>query len=92
MRWESESALREVIAARKGELESQMMTLPDNASEPSEEMLTAMMELAELESELDFLRDNHPGSGEPDAPVRAPVNPAPRRNSGSIALPEPDFE
>jgi hypothetical protein len=90
MRWESETALRGLIEERTRELESEMMNLLDGASEPSEKMLTAMMELADLNSELEFLRDNRPGSGEPDAPVCAPLNPVPRLNSGSIALPEPD--
>ncbi len=92
MRWESEAALRELIEARKRELESQMMALRDDASEPSEETLTALIDLDGLISELEFLRDNGPDSGEPDAVVGVPLNPLPRLNSGAIALPEPDFE
>jgi hypothetical protein len=93
VRWESETALRELIEVRTREFESEMlnlMHLPDDASEPSEVMLTAMMELADLTSELEFLRDSRPGSGEPDAPVCVPLNPRPCLNSGSVALPEPD--
>jgi hypothetical protein len=92
MRWESEAALRELIEARNRELDSQMMTLTDDASELSEEMLTAMMELADLMSELEFLRENLPDSGEPDAAVGVPLNPLARLNSGAVALPEPDLE
>jgi len=92
MHWPSETALRDSIEARTRELASEMMNLPDGAAEPSEEMLTAMMELADLESELEFLRERRPDSGEPDVPVGAPAKPLPRLNSGAIALPEPDIE
>jgi hypothetical protein len=67
-----------------------MMNFPHGASEPPEDILTAMIELEDLRSELEFLRDNRPGSDEPDAFVCAPLNPLPRLNSGAIALPEPD--
>jgi hypothetical protein len=90
MRWKSEIALRELIEDRTQELASEMMKLPDGASEPPEEMLTAMIELEDLRSEFEFLRDNRPGSGEPDALVCAPLNPVPSLNSGTIALPEQD--
>jgi len=90
MSWDSETALRELIEDRTQELASEMMNLPDGASEPSEEMLTAIIELEDLRGELEFLRDNRPGSGEPDALVCVPLNPLPRLNSGTIALPEPD--
>jgi hypothetical protein len=89
MRRESETALRELIEDRTRKLASEMMDLPVGASEPSEETLTAMIELEDLRSELEFLRDNRPGS-EPDALVCAPLNPLPHLNSGTIALPEPD--
>jgi hypothetical protein len=92
MRLENEAALRELIAARKRELESRIMALPDDASEVSEEMLTSMMELADLESELELLRGNRPDSGDPDAPVGVPLKPLPSHNSGAVALPKPDLE
>ena len=63
-----------------------MMERPDGASEPPEEMWPAMMELFDLESELEFLRNNRPDSGEPDALVGTPLKPLPHLNSGSIAL------
>jgi hypothetical protein len=90
MRWESETALRELIEHRRQELASEMMKLPLGASGPSEDVLTAMIELEDLRSELEFLSDNRHGSDEPDAFVRAPLNPLPHLNSGAIALPEPD--
>src|SRR5215469_5845976 len=89
MRWESEAALRELIEGRTQELASEMMNLPDGASEPPERMLTAMIELEDLHSELEFLRGNPPDSDGPDAFVCAPLNPLPHLNSGAIALPEP---
>jgi hypothetical protein len=45
MRWKSESALRQSIKDRTEELVSEMMKLPDGASEPPEEMLTVIIEL-----------------------------------------------
>jgi hypothetical protein len=62
---ESETALRELIEDRTRKLASEMMDLPEGASEPSEGMLTAMIELADLRRELEFVRDNRPGPDEP---------------------------
>jgi hypothetical protein len=90
MRWKSETVLRELIEDRTQELASEMMKLSDGASEPPEEMLTAMIELGDLRSELESLWDKRPASGESDALVCAPLNPVPSLNSGTIALPEPD--
>jgi hypothetical protein len=67
MRWESETVLRELIEHLTQELASEMMNLPNGASEPPEEMLTAMIELEDLRSELEFLRGNRPGSYGPEA-------------------------
>jgi hypothetical protein len=43
-------------------------------------------------AKLQLLHDDHPDSGEPDAPVGVPRNPRPSLHSGAIALPEPEFE
>jgi hypothetical protein len=67
MRWESEAALRELIEERTQEIASAMMNLPDGAAEPPEQKLTAMIELEDLQSELEFLRGSAPDSDEPDA-------------------------
>jgi hypothetical protein len=67
MCWESEAALRELIEERTQEIASAMMNLPDGASEPPEQKLTAMIELEDLQSELEFLRGSAPDSDEPDA-------------------------
>ena len=90
MPWESETDLRKSINNLTQALESEMMNLSHGASEPSEDMLTVMVELEDLHNELQFLRDNRAGSDEPDALVFAPPNPLPHLNSGTIALPEPD--
>ena len=92
MRGESEAALRELIEAPNRLLESAMMNAPVGASEPSEEVLTALIDLDGLISELEYLRDNRLDSDEPDTPVAVPLNPLPLLNSGAVALPEPDFE
>ena len=52
---------------RTQELASAMINFPDGASEPPEQMLTAMIELEDLQSELEFLRGSAPDSDEPDA-------------------------
>ena len=67
-----------------------MMNLPDGASVPSEDLITAMVEAEDLRNELEFLQSDSTDSGEPDALVGAPIKPLPHRNSGAIALPEPD--
>jgi hypothetical protein len=90
MRWTSETALRELIEDHTQKLASEMMNLADGATEPPEEMLTAMIELEDLRSWLELLRDNRPESDEPDALVSAPLQPPPGLHSGTIALPEPD--
>jgi len=92
MRWESETALRELIEHRTKKLLSEitMMNLPHGASELPEEMLTTMVELEDLRSDLEFLLDNRRDSAEPDAFVCAPLTPQPHLNSGAIALPAPD--
>jgi hypothetical protein len=55
MRWDSETILREWIEDRTRQLASEIMNLPDGASELSEEMLTAVIELGDLHSELSSL-------------------------------------
>ena len=92
MRTERESAVRELIEARTRKLTSEMMKLPIGASEPPEEMLTAMIELDDLQSKLEALSEDGPDSGEPQVPVSVPFEPRPHLNCGAIALPVPDEE
>jgi hypothetical protein len=87
MRGEREIAVRELIKNRTQELASGMTKLPQGASEPSEEMLAAMIELEDLQSELEVLSDDAQDSGEPQVGVRAPLNPQPHLKSGAVALP-----
>ncbi len=86
MKWRSESELTVLIESREKEVASLMMDLPDAASEPSEELLTAWVELADLENELQFVRGNPPPSWDSVVPV--PVKPFPGLNSEAITLPE----
>jgi hypothetical protein len=93
MRWESEFELKELIEHRTNELSSKMMSLSDGprgAFELSEDVLTAMIELDDLESDFEFWFDNPPNSDEPEPGVRAPLKPPPHLNSAAIAIPEPD--
>jgi hypothetical protein len=93
VRWDSKFALKEVIEHRRNELSSTMMSLldgPPGAFELPEDVLAAMIELEDLESEFKFWLDNPPDSDEPDLGVRAPLKPPPHLNSAAIALPEPD--
>jgi len=78
-----------MIDRRMQELTS-IMNLSDDEPLPSDKLVTAIMELEDLRSELEFLRDDSPDSDEPDAFVGAPLNPPPHLNSGAIELPEPD--
>jgi hypothetical protein len=58
-------------------LQELMMNLPDGASAPSEDLITAIVEAEDLRNELEFLQNDSSDSGEPDAFVRAPVKPLP---------------
>ena len=60
-----------------------MENLPEGASVPSEDLITAMVEIEDLHNELEFLRNDSPDSGEPDAFVGAPVKPVPHLNPGT---------
>jgi hypothetical protein len=87
---EREAALEEMIEQRTQLLAAQMENLPRGASRPNEELLATLFDLDDLGRELDFLRENPDDSEEPPAFVCAPVNAPPHRNSGAVALPEPD--
>jgi hypothetical protein len=87
---EREVATRERLRAQESRLQELMMNLPDGASVPSEDLITAMVEAEDLRNELEFLQNDSTDSGEPDAVVGAPIKPLPHLNSGAIALPEPD--
>ena len=63
-----------------------MRNLPEGASVPSEDLITAVVEIEDLRKELEFLRSDSSDSGEPDAFVGAPVKPVPHLHSGAIAL------
>ena len=69
-----------------------MMSLsdgPPGAFDLPEDVLTAMIELDDLESDCEFWFDNPPDSDGEDPGVRAPLKPPPHFNSTAIALPEP---
>ena len=83
MDWRSESELVELIEQRKGEL------FQEGSQGDSLSTLTAMVELADLENELEFVRSAQAPPQEPDAPVRVPIDRKPNL-SGAIALPEPE--
>lgn len=90
MRAERESVLRELIEDRTRKLSSEMTQLPVGASEPPEEVLTAMFELDELQDELQAVIED--GSDFGESPVCVPLEPLPNLNSGAIALPVPAEE
>ena len=87
---ERELATRERLRTQEFRLQELMMNLPEGASVPSEDLITAMVEIEDLRNELEFLQDDSSDSGEPDAFVGAPIKPFPHLNSGAIALPESD--
>jgi hypothetical protein len=87
---ERELATRERLCAQESRLQELMKNLPEGASVPSEDLITAMVEIEDLRNELEFLQNDASDSGEPDAFVGAPVKPVPHLNSGTIALPESD--
>jgi hypothetical protein len=90
MDWERELATRERLRTQEFRLQEQMMNLPEGASVPSEELITAMIEVEDLRNELEFLQSDSSDSAEPDAFVGAPIKPLVGLSSGAIALPEPD--
>jgi len=85
--WETELELRRLIAHREQELAAMMMNAPTGASELSDGCLTALTELDDLLSELEF-RFGGP-SDEIEAAVRVPLKPLPHLNNAGVAIPEP---
>jgi hypothetical protein len=85
---ERKLATRERLRAQESRLQELMENLPEGASVPSGDLMTAMVEIEDLRNELEFLHNDSSDSGEPDAFVGAPIKPLPHRNSGAIALPE----
>jgi hypothetical protein len=83
MAWRTESLLLELIKYREQELAA-------DADTGGDEWLRAYVELADLQSELEFMRDNPAALDDPDALVYSPLKPRPHHSSGAIALPEPD--
>ena len=67
-----------------------MAALVNGTPELHEEILAASIELEELRSEPDFVRDNPTDSGAWNSFVSAPIKPQPTLNSGAVALPEPE--
>ena len=66
------------------------VSLPEGASLPPDDLITAMIELEDLRNQLEFLQNGSSDSGEPDAFVGAPIKPPSHLNSGAITLQEPD--
>jgi hypothetical protein len=90
---EKERAMRQLLERRKQEILSTVMAdIPEESGAfvPPEDMISAMIEVADLENQLECLRGdsaNPEGSG---AFVDAPLKPLPPDRSGAIALPEPE--
>jgi hypothetical protein len=87
---ERELATRELLSAQEFRLHELMTSLFEGASEPQDELITAMVELEDLRSQLEFLQSDPSDTGEPGAFVSAPIKPPSHLNSGAIILPEPD--
>jgi hypothetical protein len=85
-----ELATRERLGGQEFRLQELMMNLPEGASVPSGDLMTALVEIEDLRNELEFLQNDSSESGEPDAFVGVPLEPLPHLNSGAIALPESD--
>ena len=83
-------AAREKLRAQELRWRALTMDLPEGASDPGEDLMAAMVDFRELQSDLEFLQDDSPDSTEPDAFVGVPTKRPPHRNSGAIALPEPE--
>jgi hypothetical protein len=74
------------------ELASMIESLPVGASVPSYDLVTAMVELEDLQHQLEFIRGDSSEADEPDALQRVPLIPRPHLSSGAISLPEPEEE
>jgi hypothetical protein len=83
-------AAREKLRTQKLRLHELMTNASEGTSDPGEDLMAAMVDFRELQNELEFLQDDSPDFAEPDAFVGAPVKRPPHRNSGAIALPEPE--
>ena len=92
MERETELAMRKSLELRKKEVLSTVTAgIPEGCGTfiPPEDLISAVIELADLESQLDSLRGDSPNSEDSGASVRAPLKPPPYHRSGAIALPEP---
>ena len=85
-----EVALRQSVELSKQKLASMMVNLPEGASVPSADLMSAMVELDDLENQLESLRDDSLNSEESGPFVCAPLKPPPHLNSGAIPLPDPE--
>jgi hypothetical protein len=79
----SQIALRDLVEDRTQEFVAEMTI---GGSKPAEEIWTAMIELKDLHSQLEGLRDEAADPGEPHVAIRAPLEPQPHLNSGAIAV------
>ena len=80
-------ALLQQLHTHQLRLEQLTADLPVGASVPSDDVMTAMIEISELQNELEFLQ-NDSDSADPESLVAAPVRPRPSLSSGAKAIPE----
>lgn len=93
MEREKERAMRQLLERRKQEILSTVMTdIPEECGAfiPTGDQISAMIELADLENQLETLRSDSPNPEDSGAFVGAPLRPLPPDRSGAIALPEPE--
>jgi hypothetical protein len=89
MNRERELVLRRSIELGRQKVESLIEELPDGGLVLSDEWLSAIVVLEDLESELGELLGGPPDS-DWNAPAGVPLKPLPHLNSGAVALPEPE--
>jgi hypothetical protein len=85
--------MRQSLELLKQEILSTVMAeIPERCGAfiPPEDVISEIIELADLESQLEYLRGDPPNSESSGAFVRAPIKPPPHNRSGAIALPEPE--
>ena len=90
MRWRSESTLLGLIEPYKEHIAAFTKRAAENTStEIDEELLSATVELQDLQNELEFVRTQASGSDESESFVGAPLRPLPNSNSAGVAVPKP---
>jgi hypothetical protein len=91
---EKELAMRKLLERRKQEILSTIMTaIPEECGTfiPTGDQISALIELADLENQLETLRSDSPNGEDSGAFVGAPLRPLPPDRSGAIALPAPEY-